>query len=91
MKGVRWFVGGAGVTVLSDGAPPRTQRALNAKAIELNGGKYSSDCSDQAARRSLRQQRLSAVWSPVGASRTTCKRVSENSAYVESRGDSPLN
>jgi hypothetical protein len=51
MKAIRWLIRGATAALVAAGAPAWSQNTLDAQALKLYGGNYSSDCSNSAAPR----------------------------------------
>lgn len=51
MTGMRWLIGGATAAFVAAGAPAAAQSALDAQALKLYVGAYSSDCGNGTASR----------------------------------------
>jgi inhibitor of lysozyme (Ivy) len=51
MNAIRWLIRGATAALVAAGAPAWSQNTLDAQALKLYGGNYSSDCSNSAAPR----------------------------------------
>jgi hypothetical protein len=51
MNVTRWLICGAAAAFVAAGAPAWSQSTLDAQALKLYGGAYSSDCSNSAAPR----------------------------------------